>query len=181
MDNCVYRFGLHHATHSRGFFRPITSYDVTTYSEASFACSQRRNIERDLRTLIDACRRQLVYSSELLHPSAPLPAYLHMTASLDRMIIHWDRIGAFYRRHYFDPQLDFFDCHSLREDRRWKDFIDTHCTEPFTSRPEWTRSLLEGADIIPKIPQSTSIPIEELFEAILAYLEGNDHELEHLF
>jgi hypothetical protein len=176
MDPCIYRFGLHHATYSRGFHAEITSRDVSSYSEASFARFQRRSIERELRALVDACRRKLSYSFCLLNPAAPWPAALDRPGCLDRMIIPWDRLCVFYRRNRLDPQLDFFDCHTLREGLRWRDFIEATCTAPFTSRYHWTRSLLEGAAIIPHTPHSTSIPIEELFDAILSNLEGKEHE-----
>jgi hypothetical protein len=178
MDRCAYRFGFSFAVYSDDWARNPIGLDEESYSEAAFARFQRRTLDNDLEELARRCHERLFHAFRLLNPAAPYPRNhpRYGPYALDRLICPWDRLCALYRSMHFDAQIDFFDEHFLREQRRWRRFVEDACMTPFTTRAEWTRSLLEGVGVLAPDPRSTSLPIEELFDAIIATLKGEDHE-----
>ncbi|MGN3975010.1 hypothetical protein [Tsuneonella sp. SYSU-LHT278] len=178
MDRCAYRFGFSFAVYDDWWARNPISLDVESYSEAAFARFQRCTLDSYLTELARRCHERLLHAYRLLNPAAPYPEGHRRYGPyvLDRLICPWDRLCVLYRSMHFDAQIDFFDQHRLREERRWRRFIEDTCMTPFTERAEWTRSLLEGVGGLAPDPRSTSLPIEELFDAIIATLKGEDHE-----
>lgn len=178
MGSCVYRFGYGFAVHSDYWTRNPIGLDEESYSGAEFARFQRRTLESDLQDLARRCHERLLHAFRLLNPAAPFPKnhQRYGPYDVDRLVYLWDRLCALYRSLHFDAQIDFFDAHSLRELRRWRDFMEDTCMTPFTTRAEWTRSLLEGVRVLEADPRSTSPAIEDLFDAVIATLKGEDHE-----
>lgn len=178
MDACAYRFGFSFAAYDDWWARNPISLDGEAYSEAAFARFQRRTLDSDLMELARRCHERLLHAYRLLNPAASYPKKHRNYGpyDLDRVTYPWDRLCAAYRSLHFDAQIDFFDMHRLREHRRWRRFVEDTCMTPFTTRAEWTRSLLEGVGVLEPDPRSTSLPIEELFDAIIATVKGEDHE-----
>jgi hypothetical protein len=156
----------------------LTSIDLDTFNASSFAGYQRRRANADLSRLVFACRDRFRYALELLSPASRGVDALGQSRSypLVRILYRWDRFCVAYRIAQFDPQTDLLEPHYDREERRWSQFVDHHCIRPFTERAVWMRSLLEGVEAIEPLPQSTSLPVEEVFAAIIYNIEGVNYD-----
>lgn len=149
-----------------------------TISCDEFAFHQKRTAEADLKELIWLCRDQYVYALTLIKPHASPPDSLYDRSALDlaNFYLPWSRLCANYRQIAFDPQIGLFECQRDRELRKWNEFADRKCFARFTRDPEWTRCVLETANLLEDRPIERETDLDHLIDDINEDLkERNDY------
>lgn len=151
----------------------------TSISLAEFAFHQHRSAQCDIGELIAQCRDRYRFAHELIKPHANLPERL-----LDRSVVDtadfylpWSELCSAYRTHLFDPQICLFEDQRKRELRRWQAFVEHECFARFARHPEWVRSVLETARLLPERGPTRTIPIADLIGDIVQDLqERSEHD-----
>ena len=150
------------------------------FSEEEFGRHQRRTSERDLASLVWQCGDRYIYARNLLRPGADLGKFDRHSAApeLTRLYGPWDKICTIYRRHVFDPQIDFFEAQDDRELTRWNEFQRRFCFRPILSDPAYTRCILETAGLLQTPIDTHTTSLEAVFECLHANIlrRYNAHE-----
>nr|WP_137677797.1 hypothetical protein [Parerythrobacter lutipelagi] len=146
-------------------------------SHDEFAFHQKRSAEADLKELIWLCRDRYVYVLALIKPHALPPESLFDRSALDLANFHlaWSRLCAGYREIAFDQQIDLFEAQRGREIQKWVEFVDRKCFARFKRDPEWTRCVLETANLLEDRPIERELDLAHLIDDIIEDLkERND-------
>jgi len=153
----------------------------TSISTDDMAFHQKRSAEGDIKELILQCRDRYCFALELLKPHASYPERLFDRDMLDVgvFILPWSEICSAYRRFLFNPQMGLFENQRDCELRRWREFVEKECFARFTQHPEWIRTVLETANLIPERGANRDMFIGDLFDDIIQDVterNGNDQD-----
>jgi len=141
----------------------------TSISTEDMAFHQKRCAESDIRELISQCRDRYCFAHELIKPHAQLPDRLfdRDMLNLGEFYLPWSEFCSAYRRALFSPQMSLFEDQRECELRRWREFVEKECFDRFTRHPEWIRTVLETANLIPERGPNRDLFIGDLFDDII--------------